>query len=202
MSYVCANDSFPLWFATRWAVRRVLYTHGLLFAGMWILICTNYFRNMKTLTMHSRGLFLLLVAMALFFFSGCSASIKLSSGPNVSGTEYYSSLYVGQTHANIVKEFGAPSREVSDGEGGYILVYETYSSSSRAYMDGYMDNTLHRSFIEFYMDSGGVCQSIRTNKLSPGETKEILTAAGLCWGVMSGISTLGIIAVVASTFFR
>lgn len=33
--------------------------------------------------------------------------------------------YVGQSHNTIVQTFGAPSRQMPDGSGGTILVYET-----------------------------------------------------------------------------
>lgn len=139
--------------------------------------------------------FFLLILMSVLALSGCSASSKLSSGPAVSGTEYYNSLYVGQSHAQIVKDFGAPNREVSDGEGGYILVYEWFDYSTR-YDGSFIHNNVHRTYIEFYMDDSGLCHNVRTNKLSPKEKKEILTAVGLCFGATSALSVVGSIAIL------
>lgn len=139
--------------------------------------------------------FFLLVLVNVLALSSCSTSSKLSSGKTVSGTEYYNSLYVGQSHAKIVQEFGAPSREVSDGGDGYILVYEWFNYSS-SYDGSFIHNNVYRTYIEFYMDTGGICQSIRTNKMSPVEKKEILTAVGLCFGVTSALSLVGSIAML------
>ena len=45
------------------------------------------------------------------------------------------------SHGQIVKEYGAPDREVSDGEDGYILVYETYHTSSHIDDMGFVNHS-------------------------------------------------------------
>ena len=134
----------------------------------------------------------LLIAVAVFAATGCSSLTNLGS-PYVSGTQYYNSTYRGLTHAQIVQEYGAPDREVSDGADGYILVYETFHSSSYVDNMGFVDHSVHKSYIQFFMDRNGVCYNVKTNKLAPGEAEEAIAAVAISAGVLSGLGTLGLI---------
>ncbi|MBR5431750.1 MAG: hypothetical protein IK119_05150 [Bacteroidales bacterium] len=77
------------------------------------------------------------------------------------------SEWEGRTHADIVRTFGAPSREVSDGAGGQILVYENFytTHSTDEFMGDFTTTSReHRDFKEFYIDPEGTCYQVRTNE--------------------------------------
>jgi len=148
---------------------------------------------MKTLSMHC--LRYLLIFASVFALTGCSSYNNLSR-TYVSGNDYYTSTYRGHTHGQIVKEYGAPDREVSDGEDGYILVYETYHTSSHVDSMGYVDHSVRKSYIQFFMDRNGVCYNVKTNKLAPGQAEEAFAAVAIGTGVISGLSTLGFLAFI------
>jgi len=59
---------------------------------------------------------IILVAVAAAICASCGVYVSLEPEAN----EYWQ----GKTHAEIVKTYGAPVREMSDGQGGVILVYE------------------------------------------------------------------------------
>lgn len=143
--------------------------------------------------MHCLG-YLLIVAAALAL-TGCSSYNNMSR-TYVSGSDYFNSTYRGHTHGQIVKEYGAPDREVSDGEDGYILVYETYHTSSHVDHMGFVDHSVRKIYIQFFMDKNGVCYNVKTNKLAPGDAEEALAAVAIGTGVISGLSTLGLLALM------
>ena len=132
----------------------------------------------------------LLLVAAAFALTGCSSYNNLSRS-YVSGTEYYNSTYRGLTHGQIVSEYGAPDREVSDGADGYILVYETYHTSSHVDYMGFVDHSVRKSYIQFFMDRHGVCYNVKTNKLAPGQADEAVAAVAISTGLITGLSTLG-----------
>ena len=73
----------------------------------------------------------------------------------------------GRTHAEIIREFGAPNREISDGADGMVLVYErtTTTSSTHEFMERYTTTTEeNRVFKEFYIDARGICYNVRSNE--------------------------------------
>ena len=85
----------------------------------------------------------------------------------VSKTSQMQSEWVGCTHADIVRTFGAPFREVSDGDGGQILVYENFytTHSTDEFMGDFTTTSReHRDFKEFYLDPEGTCYQVRTNE--------------------------------------
>ena len=148
---------------------------------------------MKAISM--RCLRVLLVSAVIFALAGCSSYHNLSR-TYVSGSDYYNSAYRGHTHGQIVKEYGAPDRQVSDGEGGYILVYETYHTSSHVDNMGFVDHSVRKSYIQFFMDKNGVCYNVKTNKLAPGQAEEAFAAVAISTGIISGLSTLGFLAMM------
>ena len=82
--------------------------------------------------------------------------------------------WVGRSHADIVRSFGAPSREVSDGANGMILVYEElYSIYDTDHFGSTMTTTKRdrRNFKEFSLGPDGICYDVRTNALMQDGTQ-------------------------------
>jgi len=60
------------------------------------------------------------------------AAVSLSScapAGYISKEAEFNNAWVGKTHQEIVAAYGAPTREVTDGKDGTILVYEEFSTS-------------------------------------------------------------------------
>jgi hypothetical protein len=130
---------------------------------------------------------ILLIIVAILAMTGCSV---MRIGNFTSGTEYYNNLYKGSTHNQIVRDFGAPDRDVSDGAGGYILVYEKFRSSSRVDSFGNVDYDVDKSYIQFFMNDQGICYEVRTNWIAPETQKAIVSTAAISFGALSGLSLL------------
>ena len=139
--------------------------------------------------------FIPFILAAIFVLTGCSSTRSLGHRA-VSGNEYYNDVYRGATHAQIIEEYGAPDRETSDGKDGYILVYETFYSTSYVDGMGFVDHSTRKSYIQFFMDKRGVCYNVMTNKPSPEQTESALTAFAVGSGVYTGLGllTLGFLA--------
>lgn len=136
------------------------------------------------------------ILVAVLALSSCSAYRALFDGDNTSGTEYYNTTYRGQTHSQIVREFGAPDREVSDGADGYILVYERVSTSSRVDSMGYIDNDVNVSYVQFFIDGSGICYNVKTNRLAPSQEKSLVKAFTAGYGIITGATILGSLAIL------
>lgn len=136
------------------------------------------------------------ILSAVLLFTGCSTYKAILDGSNTSGTEYYNSTYRGQTHSQIVREFGAPDREVSDGADGYILVYETVSTSSRVDSMGYVDHDVNVSYLQFFIDGSGTCYNVRTNRLAPSQEQSLIKAFTAGYGIITGATILGSLAIL------
>ena len=131
------------------------------------------------------------ILAAVLMLSSCSVYRNLLDGDIPSGTEYYNTTYRGQTHSQIVREFGAPDREVSDGADGYILVYEKVSTTSRVDSMGYVDHDVNVSYVQFFFDGSGICYNVKTNRLSPTQEKSLVKAYTAGFGIISGATILG-----------
>lgn len=88
---------------------------------------------------------------------------------------------IGATHNQIVTELGAPQRQVSDGNGGTILIYEnttttTVSNSLRTaynvniltgtYTPGVSTTSQQSSstdYVQFFINQNSVCYDVKTN---------------------------------------
>ena len=74
---------------------------------------------------------------------------------------------VGLTYAQIIRVYGAPNREMPDGTGGKILIYENYYANSftNYYGDYYSSTTTsqNRTYKEIYVNGSGVCYNVRSN---------------------------------------
>ena len=109
----------------------------------------------------------------------------------VSRQSEYNKTYVGKTHNEIVNRLGAPDRQTSDGAGGLILIYESFSSQSIAtahnvnYFTGTYTpgttTTTHTDYTHFYINNQNKCYNVKTNhrrgvsEFSP--TKTVLLGA-------------------------
>ena len=91
------------------------------------------------------------------------------------------SQWIGATHAEIVRTYGAPNRECSDGAGGYILIYESFRTVYDTWMDGSLNYAREqRDFKEFYMDEKGLCYDVRSNeRMAAGRMINRLTTTWL-----------------------
>ena len=118
-----------------------------------------------------RCLFFLL--LALLSAVSCSTPRYVSSEP------YLQDQWIGSSHAEIIREFGAPNREISDGADGQILVYENFPTTATVY--GYSATIeKNRSFKEFYLDAEGNCYDVRSNESRRDGRKEHVFGTFMC----------------------
>lgn len=82
----------------------------------------------------------------------------------------FQTLYVGQSYGDIISSKGAPNREMSDGNGGKVLIYERYYSDS--YTNYYQNinfsttsTVQNREYLEIYINSDGLCYNVKSNML-------------------------------------
>ena len=112
----------------------------------------------KSITMKK---YLILLLAATLCAASCTVTRYVSMQPRLEAE------WIGRSHADIVRGFGAPTREVSDGEDGLILVYEeTYSTHETEHRGSTVTTTSkdHRTFKEFSLDAAGKCYDVRTNE--------------------------------------
>ena len=93
----------------------------------------------------------------------------------VSAEEEFNAEWKGKTYPEIVRQYGAPERVESDGNGGKILVFESYDTSvyttpgiHYGYPGASMSTSVEKSFTHFFLDGDDVCYLVRTNTLMPG----------------------------------
>ena len=104
--------------------------------------------------------FILIMAVILSAIS-CTTTRYISSQPSMEAE------WTGRTHADIVRHFGAPTREVSDGADGLILVYEEVTTVHETSTSGSTITTEtkeNRKFKEFSLGADGKCYGVRTNE--------------------------------------
>lgn len=74
---------------------------------------------------------------------------------------------VGLSYAQIIRVYGAPNREMPDGSGGSILIYENYYANSYTnhYSEYFSSTTTsqNRNYKELYINSSGRCYNVRSN---------------------------------------
>lgn len=88
---------------------------------------------------------------------------------------------IGTTHNQIVTKLGAPQRQVSDGNGGTILIYEntTTTTVSNSIATAYNVNVFSRTYtpglttasqqitntdyVQYFVNSNNVCYDVKTN---------------------------------------
>lgn len=120
-------------------------------------------------------------------------------------------MCLGQTHNQIVTSLGAPQRELPDGNGGTILIYEntttrTISQSvatayninffTRTYtpgMETQSKQVTNTDYIQYFVNSNNVCYEVKTNiPMTHTENREVYGPykkfkKGLFWGVTGGV---------------
>ena len=102
----------------------------------------------------------ILIAAVLLSAVSCTAPRLVSNLPILQEE------WIGRTHAEIVRTFGAPSRECSDGADGYILIYESFRTDYDTWMDGSINSSREqRLYKEFYIGPDRVCYDVRSNDL-------------------------------------
>ena len=102
--------------------------------------------------------FVILLTALLLAAVSCTAPRYITATPELQST------WIGKTHADIVRAFGAPSRECSDGADGYILIYESFRTDYDTWLDGSINSSReHRDFMEFYIGADSVCYDVRSN---------------------------------------
>lgn len=105
--------------------------------------------------------YLILLAVALLSVVSCSVPRYVSLEPDLQDE------WILRSHAEIVRSFGAPNREVSDGADGQILVYEDFYTTHETdeFMGDYTTTSQeYRNFKEFYLNADGICYDVRTNE--------------------------------------
>ncbi|MCR5549141.1 MAG: hypothetical protein K6F25_10380 [Bacteroidales bacterium] len=111
------------------------------------------------------------------------AAVSLSScapAGYISKEAEFNNAWVGKTHQEIVAAYGAPTREVTDGKDGTILVYEEFSTSvyGPAYpyrhypWGGWYGHDVYtrtnRDYADFFINGEGTCYLVRSNIALPG----------------------------------
>ena len=61
----------------------------------------------------------------ILFLAVILSAVSCTTYRYVSATPDLQSAWIGKTHADVVRAYGAPTRECSDGADGYILIYES-----------------------------------------------------------------------------
>ena len=105
--------------------------------------------------------YLILLAVGLLSAVSCSVPRYVSVEPDLQDE------WIFRSHAEIVRSFGAPSREVSDGAEGRSLVYEDFDTTHETdeFMGDYTTTSQeYRNFKEFYLNKDGICYDVRTNE--------------------------------------
>lgn len=105
--------------------------------------------------------YLILLIAAILAAVSCTTARYVPSEPHLNAE------WVGRSHADIVRNFGVPSREASDGADGIILVYEEmYTTLETEEFMSTLTTTSknHRTFKEFALDADGTCVHVRSNE--------------------------------------
>ena len=109
------------------------------------------------------------------------------------------SWFRGKTKKQIIEQFGPPTKEVSDGDDGSILVYEydNGSTTTTSYTEyhTYYDTQYHKQHAYFYMNSKGICTKVSGNIFTKQETKTDYVTGIFGWtlGVGSLIVIIGLL---------
>lgn len=162
-----------------------------------------------------KRLVLLICLVAVpFLFSSCSVTQYASA------QEDYNSFWAGRSYADIIKAYGAPARETSDGQNGVILIYEQAQVVSTTEADyplyGYGPYPYYRrwgifgpslrtvtattnDYVHFYITEDNVCYAVKTNQMKPvGEKVDGLLTT---MAVIGGISFTGVLLGFLVPFF-
>jgi len=150
-------------------------------------------------------LFVLLAAMVAL--SSCATSHLVSQEANMNAA------WVGKTHADVIKTFGAPDREATDGNNGMVLIYEQIYTRSHTSSYGYggpwgpwggpwgpdINTTVYtdKDYVHFYINPTGNVYQVKTNLMASDGTKTIdpaMTIVGVGFGTVAAAAIIGAIA--------
>ena len=104
----------------------------------------------------------LLLLSALALLTACGSARRVSAADGTATWE-------GRTTSEIIRAMGDPDRIDTDGKGGSILVYETAPDYSSPDYDILAPEASARSrrYAHFYLDEGGECYRVDTNRSLP-----------------------------------
>ena len=115
-----------------------------------------------------------LLRMSFLLAILCSCSIERQlAGKFARAEDLYTEQWVGHSQAEVIAEFGAPDREVSDGADGIILVYETITTNSSFSEDlvqigptksGSVSTSYDKRYVHFYIGPDKLCYKVKSNK--------------------------------------
>ena len=104
----------------------------------------------------------------VLFLAVILSAVSCTTYRYVSATPDLQSAWIGKTHADVVRAYGAPTRECSDGVDGYILIYESLRTHYDTWMDGSINSSREiRDFKEFYFGPDHICYYVRINDRIP-----------------------------------
>ena len=84
----------------------------------------------------------------------------------------YNEVWKGKTYNEIVMSFGAPDRVESDGNGGKILVYEEFDTTTTTDVDTHFGNfdpdyttkvRTSKTYTHFFISSDNSCYHVKSN---------------------------------------
>ena len=127
---------------------------------------------------------LILLLAVLISAASCMSPRYVSREPSMNAE------WTGRSHADIVRCFGAPTREVSNGADGLILVYESFytTHSSSPFGSGFTTTSKeHRNYKEFSLGADGLCYNVRTNeRMQDGEVFNLWNTVSYSFFALSG----------------
>ena len=98
----------------------------------------------------------------IFLFAVLAAALLLSSCTST----YYAmptvkdpASFKGMTYKQVVQTYGAPTQNVPDGEGGFILVY-VGNRLLFNYSNAYANASRQLPVAQFFMNADGICESV------------------------------------------
>ena len=115
---------------------------------------------------------LLILFFVIWFFAACSSTYY--AWPTVKNTDDFK----GMSYKQIVSMFGAPTQNVPDGEGGFILVY-VGNHSLFNYSNAYARAARQLPTAQFFMSADGICESVRYDYSSSVSEYNPAATAGL-----------------------
>ena len=112
----------------------------------------------------------------------------------------YNEIWKGKTYNEIVMSFGAPDRVESDGNGGKILVYEEFDTTTTTDVDTHFGNfdpdyttkvRTSKTYTHFFISSDNSCYHVKSNM-----TKlDVQGKNGRTW-LVGSLGVMGVLAIL------
>jgi|GEM_PF-2535764 len=140
---------------------------------------------------------------AIVALSSCATSHLVSQEANMNAA------WVGKTHADVIQTYGAPDREVTDGNNGLVLIYEKLTTRSHTYSYGGpwygpwggpwgpdYNTTMYtdRDYVHFYVNPTGNVYQVKTNLMASDGTKTIDAGTTILGVTFGGLILIPLIA--------